>query len=191
MKSKILSGKFIAFVFFLTSIAFSHRSFAVGDTTVVQVFRYDTTMRAGVFLFPNDTAVTYEKIIMLYSMRCKNGLISGNPPNSNIGCGEWDYNNYTYVVDSSQTDSLRTRHNDYDISNFSGNVYNYTSAPGWQYIQYTQHDITYTSIISETTGTVGSGTTALNHPMGTSQSLSRAQYLFTAAELSSSGITAG
>src|SRR5689334_6169146 len=163
MKSKILSGKFIAFVFFLTSIAFSHRSFAVGDTTVVQVFRFDTTMRAGVFLFPNDTSKTYEKIIMLYSMRCKNGQVSTGT-NTNLGCGEWDYNNYTYVVDSSQTDSLKTRHNSSDISNFSGSVYGFTTVPVWRYIQYTQQDITYTSVISETTGTVGSGTTALSHP---------------------------
>src|SRR5262249_18612123 len=144
-----------------------------GDTTVVQVFRFDTTMRAGVFLFPNDSATTYEKIIMLYSMRCKNGLVSTGS-NTNLGCGEWDYNCYTYVVDSSQTDSLRTRHNDYDISNFSGSVYNYTSVPIWQYIQYTQQDITYTGVISETAGTVGNGTAVLSHPLGASQPLSRA-----------------
>src|SRR5687767_9641128 len=78
-----------------------------GDTTVVQTFWYDTTMRAGVFIFPNDTSIHYEKIIMLYSMRCKDGLVSsgGNP---NLGCGEWDYNCYTFLVDSSQTDSLLT-----------------------------------------------------------------------------------
>src|SRR5258705_12345873 len=107
MKSKVLFRNFIAFVLVYAAPGFSHRSFsAVGDTTVVQVFRFDTTMRAGVFLFPNDTSKTYEKIIMLYSMRCKNGLVSTSS-NTNLGCGEWDYNNYTYVVDSSQTDSLK------------------------------------------------------------------------------------
>lgn len=191
MKSKLLSGKFIVLTLGLIVVGFSVRSFAaVGDTTVVQVFRYDTTMRAGVFLFPNDTTTTYEKIIMLYSMRCKNGLIS-NSTYPNQGCGEWDYNCYTYIVDSSQTDSLKTRHNSHDISNFSGSAYNYTTAPVWQYIQYTQQDITYTSVISETTGTVGSGASALSNPLGASQSLSKSQYLFTAAELSSAGITAG
>src|SRR5829696_1322486 len=141
MKQKLLSVNFIAVILVCLGLSFSHRSFsAVGDTTVVQVFRYDTTMRAGIFLFPNDTNKTYEKIIMLYSMRCKNGLVS-NSSNTNLGCGEWDYNNYTYVVDSSQTDSLKTRHNSHDISNFSGTIYDYTSVPVWQYIQYTQQDI--------------------------------------------------
>ena len=76
------------------------RSF--GDTTVVQTLRFDTTLRAGMFMFPDDTSKTYEKIIMLYSMRCKNGLIS-NGTNTNLGCGEWDYNCYTSVIDSSKT----------------------------------------------------------------------------------------
>src|SRR5688500_114777 len=128
MKSKLLFGNFIA-VILISVIGFSNRSFATaGDTTVVQVFRFDTTMRAGVFLFPNDTSKTYEKIIMLYSMRCKNGLVSTGS-NTNLGCGEWDYNCYTYVVDSSQIDSLKTRRNSHDISNFSGTVYDYTSVP--------------------------------------------------------------
>ena len=37
-----------------------------GDTTVVRTFRFDTTMRSGMFAFPTDSNKTYEKIIMLY-----------------------------------------------------------------------------------------------------------------------------
>jgi len=173
-------------VFFTTANVFA----ITGDTTVVQTLRFDTTMRAGVFLFPDDTTKTYEKIIMLYSMRCKNGLISTSTfPNQ--GCGEWDYNCYTYVVDSSQTDSLLSHHGSHTISNFSDTVFNYTNTPVWYYIQYLQSEITYTSVISEDSAIAGSGSTSLANPFGTSAFLSRTQNLWTAGELTAAGLTAG
>jgi hypothetical protein len=86
-----------------------------GDTTEVRTLRYDTTMRAGYFIFPDDTAKTYEKIIMVYGMRCKGGLVS-TTANRNLGCGEWDYNCYTSLIDSSQTDSLAASRDKYTIS---------------------------------------------------------------------------
>ncbi|MEY4595488.1 MAG: hypothetical protein RIQ47_1898, partial [Bacteroidota bacterium] len=87
-----------------------------GDTTVVQTFRFDTTMRAGVFHFPDDTTKSYEKIIMRYGMRCKNGLIS-TTTNRNLGCGEWDYNCYTFMIDSTKLDSIPVTTNRFLISN--------------------------------------------------------------------------
>jgi Peptide-N-glycosidase F, C terminal/Concanavalin A-like lectin/glucanases superfamily/Secretion system C-terminal sorting domain len=160
-----------------------------GDTTVVRTFRYDTTMRAGMFDFPDDTTKTYEKIIMLYSMRCKNGLIS-NSSAPNQGCGEWDYNCYTYLIDSTQTDSLKQTSNDYYISNFSGTSFPYTTTPLYNYVQYTQQNVTYLSTISETTSQSGTGSTGLSHPFSSSN-IARTQYLWTAAELASAGLTAG
>jgi len=160
-----------------------------GDTTVVQTFYYDTTMRAGEFLFPSDTAIHYEKIIMLYSMRCKDGLVS-NSSNTNLGCGEWDYNCYTFVVDSSQTDSLNTKASSYLISGVTDTVFNYTSQPLYSYTQYNQQQITYTSTLNETTATVGAGSSSLAFPFGASAPVSRTQYLWTAAELTSAGFTA-
>ena len=119
------------FPFFLTLIFFGLFSSAYagpGDTTVVHTFRFDTNMRAGVFNFPDIVGKKYEKILMLYSMRCKNGLISTQSlPNQ--GCGEWDYNCYTYVVDSSQNDSLLRKANRYKISDFNGNNYPYSNQP--------------------------------------------------------------
>lgn len=162
----------------------------VGDTTVVQTLRYDTTMRAGVFNFPNDINKTYEKIIMLYSMRCKNGLVSTQAlPNQ--GCGEWDYNCYTYVVDSSQTDSLRRFQNDHIISNFSDTVFYYTQLPVWSYIRYNQSEIIYGGIISQDSAIVGTGTSSMSPPLNSSSKISHSQFLWTASELSSAGLTAG
>ncbi|HKR03334.1 MAG TPA: peptide-N-glycosidase F-related protein [Bacteroidia bacterium] len=187
MNRQLISITAFLFIFLLT---INSVYAGVGDTTVVQTLRFDTTMRAGVFLFPNDTTKTYEKIIMLYSMRCKNGLVSNsNFPNQ--GCGEWDYNCYTYVTDSSQTDSLLSQHSDYTIGNFSDTIFNYTTTPVWSYIQYVQQEITYTTIISEDSATIGTGTTSLIQPFAASNSVSRTQNLWTAGELTSAGLTAG
>ena len=116
----LLSGISILFLSCLYEPVQVHAG--VGDTTIVQTFRFDTTMRAGVFQFPNDSTKTYEKIIMRYKMRCKNGLVSTGTQR-NLGCGEWDYNCYTYLVDSSQTDSLHRTHGSYLISNFTDTVF--------------------------------------------------------------------
>ncbi len=162
----------------------------IGDTTVVQTLRFDTTMRAGVFMFPNDTTKTYQKITMFYRMRCKNGLVSTQTlPNQ--GCGEWDYNCYTYIVDSTQTDSLRLFQNSASISNFTDTVFNYTTNPVWTFYKYNQQNVTYTSVVSQDSAIVGSGNSTLAHPFNASATLSRSQYLWTAAELLSSGLTAG
>jgi len=163
--------------------------FISGDTTVVRTFRFDTTMRSGMYQFPTDTTKTYEKIIMLYSMRCKGANIS-NSSNPNIGCGEWDYNCYTYLVDSSQTDSLKVTSNDHYISNFTGTNFPYTTTPLYNYTQYVQTQTTYTSTISESTYQSGSGALSLTHPLS-SAPLARTQYLWTAAELGAAGLTAG
>ncbi len=161
-----------------------------GDTTVVHTFRFDTNLRQGIFQFPNDPNKTYEKILMLYSMRCKNGLIS-TQTNPNQGCGEWDYNCFTYIVDSTQTDSLRSYHNSHDISNFNGSSFPYTLSPVYTYTQYQQQQLIINQVISENTAVAGNGTLLLNHPFHTSSSTCRSQYLFTASELGLAGLVAG
>ncbi|MHC1706437.1 MAG: peptide-N-glycosidase F-related protein [Bacteroidales bacterium] len=163
---------------------------APGDTTVIRTFRFDTNMRQGYFNFPSDTNKTYEKILMLYSMRCKNGLVS-NSQNPNQGCGEWDYNCFTYVIDSSQTDSLRLKHNSHDISNFTGDTFEYTTLPVYSYTQYVQQSVTYDSVISETSVTVGNGFEVTEHPLHTAVKTSKTLYLFRAGELLDMGLTAG
>ena len=168
-----------------------HKSYAgIGDTTEVQTLRFDTTMRAGVFMFPTDTTKTYQKITMFYRMRCKNGLIS-NQTFPNQGCGEWDYNCYSYIVDSTQTDSLRLFQNSSSISNVTDTVFNYTNNPVWTYYQYNQQNVSYTTIVSEDSAAIGTGNTSLSHPLNTADILSRTQYIWTAAELTNAGLTAG
>ncbi len=160
------------------------------DTTIIQTLTWDSTGRDYVFNFPEDTGQTYEKILMLYNMRCKNALVStGSAPN--LGCGEWDYSCNTYITDSSKTDSVLATHPNYVISDFSGTSFDYTTSPTYTYYQSTQTEVTYSDTTSETIGVVGAGITPDSHPFNLSTGLARVQYLFTAAELLGAGLSAG
>lgn len=169
----------------------SAQAAASGDTTVVRTFRFDSNDRSGVYQFPNDSTKTYEKIIMLYSMRCKNGLISTSTQRD-LGCGEWDYNCYTYLVDSAQTDSMLRKSPSYVISNWTDTVFPFTATPQWNYIRSEQQEVNYTSTLSEISAApFGSSLSPLNNPAGNGSPLGRIQYLWTAAELTAAGFTAG
>lgn len=75
------------------------------DTVIVQTLTFDSVGRAGSYQFPDLDPATVEKVVMQYSMRCKNALVStGNDRNK--GCGEWDYSCETYITDPDRIDSL-------------------------------------------------------------------------------------
>lgn len=159
------------------------------DTTVIQTFTFASTTRAGFFQFPPDTA-TYEKIIMQYRMRCKNALVSTQSA-PNQGCGEWDYSCNTYITDSSLVDSVKATHNNYSITNISGNTYLSSNTPTFSYTQWAQQDVTYSTVNNETIYPIGSGVTAVSHPFANGQTTGKSQYLWTAAELTAAGLVAG
>lgn len=159
------------------------------DTVVVQTLTYDSTGRDYMFDFPVDDGTTYEKIIMQYSMRCTDGLVStGNEPNK--GCGEWDYSCNTYITDTSYTDSIKGTHPTHVISGFSGTAFNYTNTPTNSYYRFTLKNADIT-ITTEDTLTVGAGTDSVNNTFQTSYGAAKTQYLWTASELSSAGLTTG
>jgi hypothetical protein len=187
MKSNRLA--LLLLVVILVYGAFHEATAGTGDTTVVQTLRFDTTLRAGVFHFPDDASKTYEKIIMQYSMRCKNGLVSTGA-NTNQGCGEWDYNCYTYVVDSSQTDSLRATQASVIVSTTSDTVFSYTDQPVYDYIQVSQYTVNRDSILSESFARPPHDSSIADSPFGGS-SIRRSQFLWSAAELTAAGLTAG
>ena len=129
---------YIAFFILTTLTIFSQNT---GDTIVVQTFDYsmtygnawDGTVRDTTAYFPNNPNLTYEKIIMSYSMRCRNGQVNTSGGNS-VACGEWDYSCHTYIHDSTRIDSVLYKTNNYAIIGFSGNTYNYTTSPVYNYI---------------------------------------------------------
>src|SRR5437773_6752732 len=98
---------------------FCTKNFAqvTGDTIVVKTFKYGSATRDTAIQFPNNST-TYEKIIMRYNMRCKNGLVSTGSQR-NLGCGEWDYSCNTYIADSSRIELSPQTAPNYIISNFT------------------------------------------------------------------------
>jgi len=167
---------------------------SVGDTIVIPTYNYTQTQGSGIrdtmIDFPNDPGESYEKIIMLYNMRCKDGNVSV-PGNTNYGCGEWDYSCNTYITDSSRVDSVLSYTSSHYISAFSGTTFNYVEVPVYDYYQYRQKNVQINNTISETLVTVGSGSTSLSHVLSTDNNSGKSQYLYTQAELTAAGITAG
>lgn len=161
-----------------------------GDTVVVKTIRYDTNLRSGTFSFPDEDPAHWEKILMLYSMRCKNGLVS-TQTSPNQGCGEWDYNCYTYVVDSSQRDSLLSKSPSHGISDFSGSLFRFTTQAQQQYSMSWQQSVSYTSVSNETLTVAGNGNLQHPQPLSALSAAARTQYLFTVTELSAAGLQPG
>ncbi len=162
-----------------------------GDTIVVNTFNYGSGTRDSVINFPNNPLINYEKVLMLYNIRCKNGLVSpGTAGQTNIGCGEWDYSCNTYITDSTRVDSVQSTKPSHSISNFSGTTYPYIAAPFYNLYQYTQTSTT-AGIVSESQHTVGSGILSLSHVLAANNKSGRSQYLFTQAELTAAGVTTG
>jgi len=167
---------------------------SVGDTIIVPTFNYSQTSGGGIrdtmIDFPDDPNQTYEKIIMLYNMRCKDGLVSV-PGNTNLGCGEWDYSCNTYINDSSRVDSVLNFTNSHTISAFSGSTFNYVETPIFDYYQYRQKEVILNGTTSENLSTIGSGNLALTHPLSTEDNSGKAMYLYTQSEMTAAGITSG
>lgn len=183
-------------LFTLCFILISTFSFAQspGDTIVIETFNYTQTHGSGIrdtmIDFPSSPYITFEKIIMLYNMRCKNGLVS-TTSDRNKGCGEWDYSCNTYIHDSSRTDSVLSFIPSHSISNFSGNQFNYVEMPTHNYYQYLQKNVEIDATNSETLSAVGDGSLALPFVVDATQYSGKSQFIFTAAELSAAGVSAG
>lgn len=182
------------FTFFLTFFSITMIAQTMGDTIVVTTFNYTQTHGGGIrdtmIDFPDEPNQSFEKVLMLYNMRCKDGLVSV-PGNTNRGCGEWDYSCNTYITDSSRVDSLLSYTNSHYISAFTGTTYNYVETPLYDYYQFRQKEVQINNTISETLHTIGTGNISLSHVFATANKSGKSQYLYTASELSAAGITAG
>lgn len=182
-------GLFLSLFIIGFTVLFSTRTFAQ-DTVVFQTLTWDSSGRNYVFDFPDVPGETYEKILMLYNMRCKNAVVSsGGAPNA--GCGEWDYSCNTYLTDSNRTDSLLATAPNYVISGFSGSTYDYAISPTYSYYQSNQIETLYADTTSENFGILGTGLSTSSYPFDMSTGLARVQYLLTEAEMTSSGLSMG
>lgn len=194
--TNIIMRTIITFCLAIFSITVVAQS--IGDTIIVPTYNYTQThgwpwcgfSRDTMIDFPDNPDVSYEKIIMAYNMRCKDGLVSV-PGYTNMGCGEWDYSCNTYITDSSRVDSVLSFTNSHYISAFTGTTYNYVEVPLYDYYQYRQKHVQINNTISETLNTVGSGNMSLSHVLATDNNSGKSQYLYTHAELSAAGILVG
>lgn len=158
------------------------------DTVVVQTLTWDQSRRDGVFSFPGDAPQSWEKILMMYNMRCHDAAVG----NGNVGCREWDYSCNTFITDSTRLDSTRSTHPShlifgYDLQN--GPTFTYLESPVHTYYQFNQTDVEYTSSTSEFFAKVGAD--HVNYPIGQNAPAGKAQYLYRANELSAAGLSAG
>ncbi len=147
------------------------------DTIVVQTLTLDSIGRAGVYQFP-DTG-SFEKIIMQYTMRCHNALVS-NGTKTEQGCGQWDYNCETYLWDSTRTDSLQ------NIAP-SAIVSNYPTSTNFPYTKVGTHSITRIDQKRETSPLCciqewGAGSPNNSHPVGFQKQYQRHEFLLPAKD---------
>ena len=154
--------------------------------TEVEVFRYEDDERVKMVEFPEGNQ-SYERIIMEYSLRCHDLAVG----NGNIGCREWDYHCNTVLTDSSRVDSILANHPSHTVQNFSGDVYEYTTAQGYRYTQYTQFETTAGPNQSPQVYFVGADEASSPRVISTDQASGRSVFIYTASELSAAGLTAG
>lgn len=179
MKKLLLLCSFLC----LGSMAFSQ------DTVWVQTFTWDSTGRVGNFDFPDDPANSWQKITMLYNMRCHDAAVGSG----NVGCREWDYSCNTFIVDSTMVDSTRQTslsHFITDFPNQEGIEFRYTTQPVYSYYKFTQQAVNYTSVSGEVQSQVGDE--EISEPLiESSYPTLKAMFLFSAGELMNAGVSPG
>ena len=160
-----------------------------GDTIRVKTFHYATNNRDTIANFP-DGKLEYEKIILRYAMRCKNGLISDGS-NRNKGCGEWDYSCNTFLVDSSKVEVIPQTAPKFVVSNFVGTQFAHTSKPVYDYYDYTVKQVSVTAKSNTAQFTVGKASSNVYEAINTAQKSGKTQVLYRAQELLDAGFSSG
>lgn len=175
-------------LYFLFFASFLILKLNAQDTVVVQTLTWDNPARSGMFTFPNDPPETWEKILMLYNMRCHDAAVG----NGFVGCYEWDYSCNTFITDNSRRDSTRATAPSHVISNFNntpGAIFPYRSQPTYTYYRFNQHNVSYQNTTSENSYKVGADD--LDLPLGNGSKVAKMQFLYRASELTAAGLTTG
>ncbi len=161
-----------------------------GDTIKVKAFHYASSARDTTVNFPDQSKLTFEKILMKYSMRCKGARISTST-DRNLGCGEWDYSCNTFVVDSSKVEEVAATTPEYSISNFKGNSFKYSTKPIYDYFDFGLKNVTVKNVLNENQYRLENGAQAIPMLLQTSLKSGKTLLLYKASALSSAGLTAG
>ena len=159
---------------------------------MVNTINYNSTTRDTLITFPDGDHNQYKKIIMHYSMRCKDGLVS--PPvagQTNVGCGEWDYSCNTNLVDSTQIDSLKRIDPDHVISGFNESLYEYTTEPTYIIVQQTLKDVDYTTSNLVSIIEAGEGDDSGLYDMALDGDVKSHLFIVDGEDIMAQGVTAG
>ena len=173
------------YLLFFTSLVLTFQINA--QSHQVQTFNYESITRDTVIEFPDLDHNAYERILMHYSMRCTDGLVSTGSQR-NLGCGEWDYSCNTYIVDSTRVDSLKAISPDHVIPGYSGDQFNYTSSTTYNYYQSTQYKVEYNNIISEDIYALSDSIGLEVHPFGTTGQAFNMKFVLKADDLMTKGL---
>jgi len=158
--------------------------FAAEDTVVVRTLTFDDiTKRSGTWKFPPKQP--WRKILMEYTLKCDQRTTQDQYP-----CGEWDYLTYTFVTDSTGEDdsTLRQRPN-YVVRNTTPDSLPYsTSTTMWKRRWREALPVRSGGAEGEWTTLVPGAnvTPAIFRTNG-----GKGRFLWTAAELTGAGLTAG
>ena len=151
------------------------------DTTIIQTLEFsDITKRRGWFAFPPDTG-SYRQILMYYTLKCDPATTQDS-----YNCGEWDYTTYTNAL-LHENVGART----YTVSATRPDTVFYTPQPAWNYHQSYDYFIVYDDTLAENSYDINLGSLPISDVFRTSLPSGKSQFLFTAAELTSAGLTAG
>lgn len=169
-------------------LAVAGQALRAQDTILVQTFTYDSiSTRRAVFDFPASLqGHTFQKVLALYNLKC-----DPQTPWDQYDCGEWDYLTYMDVFEhTGQMDSVIMQKARYWINNTHPGTVSYVTNAFYNYYQHYQYFAQHSGGPG-TDHTVGSGAANDNSTLGTTAPYTRTQMLFTAAELSGAGISAG
>lgn len=153
----------------------------------MQTLTFDSiTTRRGTWTFP-DNGDTYRKILMQYTLKC-DPATTADPNN----CGEWDYLTYNNIFDhTGNMDSTALEHPWFLVGGEEPAEADYSLDPAYSWHQSQQTEVVISSVISETLDTLGLGASTSGSAIGGAASDGRTQYLWTAAELTASGMVSG
>lgn len=189
--------RLLSLLFILTTVvAFGQE---IGDTITIRTFNYSQTygvnqwspgIRDTMIDFSVLPDVSFERVIMSYNMRCKDAKVS-NGNNRDRGCGEWDISCNTYLHDSNRIDSVSYTHPNYIVSGFNGTSFNYTSEPLYNYYRFKHNNVVVDKINSESAFNLFSTALDTNHQFDGNERSGKIFVLYTAAELTNAGFTAG
>jgi hypothetical protein len=167
-------------------ILFMSFSAIAQDTVFVQTLTFnDITQRRGEFVFPDEDQ-QFRKILMYYTLKC-----DPQTTQDQFDCGEWDYLTYNFLYDhTGNNDSLLITQSQYFTGITNPEMIAVHNNPLYNYYLSEQLSLIPDSIISEQTYVAGEGTE--NSPLFADEASSgRSQFIWTASELSATGLTAG